>query len=207
MLKGAVTCGLRYVGNALWAWVLAGLLVAPVLQAASDVSEGKLGPLLNQISAAGPVEGAFSQQKMLADMDSSLDSRGSFTFSKDAGLQWRVEAPISTQLQVSAEGIVQSQGGTEVLRLDAAEAPLAVTISQILLAVFAGDFGTLEEHFVLAASGDTANWTLVLVPRTDVIATMVQRITVEGGNYLTGLFLEEANGDSTRILLHSISSR
>lgn len=196
---------MRYLRYGLGILVLIGQSLVAVPVAAQSANPEALKPLLEELATTDRLQGRFRQEKTLAGLSAPLDSSGTFSFSRDNGLRWTVETPIPMVLLITPDRIVQQQDGTEEVLVDFKKEPLAVSVSQILLAVFAGDWQALDAYFELHPERDDPGWKLVLVPDNDQIAAFAGQITLRGNRYLRAVTLEEQNGDQTYIELHTVS--
>jgi len=153
--------------------------------------------------AAAPerFEGAFRQQKYLAELDTSLESSGRFSFERDRRIRWQILEPIHNELLITPDGISSSQDGEELLRLDAAGNPGVAIVGEILFAVLSAQWPRLEQYFDLTGEIDGSQWHAVLRPRDAAIGQLFERIELRGAQLPREIVLFEKGGDRTTIRL------
>lgn len=149
-------------------------------------------------------QGSFEQTKTLKDLNLQLASTGSFSYA-DKKLIWQVKQPITTELTITTDAIVQSQNGKETFRVDAKDQPMINSVTNVFLAMFSGQWQQLEPYFEKSISGSQEQWQITLTPRNNNIERFAKMIYLRGGEQLSNLTLEEANGDETTIVLHITS--
>jgi len=172
---------------------------------AEDASalENRLG---DQASIAF-LEGKFEQRKYIADLDTTLDSSGHFSFVPDEGLRWSIRKPVSTNLRITPNEIVERQDGEEVMRMNVDEQPMTRAISEVFFAIFGGDWDALEKRFTIRSMQEASPWRLELEPKDELLKSYLNTIELQGSEYLEVLILSESNGDRTRIQLNNVKTR
>ena len=153
------------------------------------------------------LEGKFEQSKYIADLDTTLDSSGLFSFVPDKGLRWSILKPVSTNLRITPNEIVERQDGEEVMRMNVDEQPMTRAISDVFFAIFGGDWDALEKRFTIRSMQETSPWRLELEPKDELLKSYLNTIELQGSEYLEVLILSESNGDRTRIQLNDVKTR
>ena len=82
-------------------------------------AEFDMGPTL---SPGQTLHGRFVQERHLQGLASTLKCSGTFVLAPGKGLIWRIEDPIQTTTVITPAGIRQIINGSEVQRIDAAQA-------------------------------------------------------------------------------------
>jgi hypothetical protein len=140
-------------------------------------------------SFAGEQNGVFTQERQVKGLPIALVSKGKFNYDAGKGLEWRTLHPVSSELNISRDGLRQ-QGkllaGSEV-------------IAQALLGVFSGDFTELETFFSLSLEGNIEQWRVNMMPKSQQVATIIQSIKLSGDSSSREITIRNANGDITRI--------
>ncbi|WP_328188642.1 outer membrane lipoprotein carrier protein LolA [Marinobacter sp. OP 3.4] len=155
-------------------------------------------------AADARLEGRFVQEKTLEDLDATIESKGSFTFSVDQGLRWRVSEPVASELRITREQIVEIQNGEEVMRMATEDQPMTRVITEIFFSMFTGNRDALEQYFELVGSRTADRWTLHLDPVDDSVASVMASIELVGDQQVEEMILRETNGDTTRIRLEDV---
>ncbi|MGO1692867.1 MAG: outer membrane lipoprotein carrier protein LolA [Marinobacter sp.] len=163
--------------------------------------------LLGEQASAASLEGKFEQSKYIADLDTSLDSSGHFSFVVDEGLSWNIRKPVATNLRITPNEIVEEQDGEVVMRMGVDEQPMTRAISEVFFAIFGGDWQALEERFTIHSVQEDARWIVELEPKDELLKSYLNAIKLQGSDYLEVLILSESNGDRTRIDLNDIKAR
>ena len=87
-----------------------------------------------------------------------------------------------------------------------ANLPQFKALSDVFLAGFTGDTGSLGESFAAATSVGGKTWTLTLRPRDKSLSDHVSVIRVSGGEFVEKLEVVETRGDRTHIGFDSMQT-
>lgn len=170
----------------------------------ADTAETQALPWQDQQSDSAVVRGRFRQEKHLAELDQPLVSTGRFTVARGHGLIWQVEQPLSTQLVITREQLVERSDGHETARISAREQPGLAVVAAVLLAVFQGDMERLRQFFVIERDPtDAPDAVVTLRPASAAVSEFVQRIRIEGGTRIERLRIEQPGGDYSVIDLET----
>ena len=153
-----------------------------------------LTDLSTQLAKPAVVRGPFIQEKHLRALPTPLTSQGQFTLSRDHGLLWLLQKPLTQDYRIDASGIArrtadgwQQQPGQDV----------AAQQSRLFLAVLKGDRSGLERDFDLQLSGEPNAWCLELVPHSLLLKQIFSAIRIDGGALVERIELIETQGDRT----------
>lgn len=183
-------------------------LASPAWGAETATSEASLlQSLLGEQAGVEFLEGDFEQSKYIADLETSLESSGDFSFVTDEGLRWNIVRPVPTQLRITANEIVEEQNGEEVMRMDVDDQPMTRAISEVFFAIFGGDWDKLAERFTVRPIQEESPWRFELEPKDEMLRSYLSSIELQGEDYLEVLILSETNGDRTRIQLNDVKAR
>ena len=114
--------------------------------------------------------GTFVQRKILADVQVTITSSGTFRFEKDKSFEWNTLKPLPSTFTATPESYTVSANGK--------------TSSQAL-----GDVSDMTE----------ADGRLTLVPKTRELRDFVKRATLEGADFPTRFTLDYVTGDRLEI--------
>lgn len=164
------------------------LLWLPLAAHAFDLDD-----LHRQLAATPSLTGRFEQQRQLADLDSSLTSRGKFRFERGERVVWQLESPVEERIELTPEAIVNGSG-------DAAP-PGGEQVAQLFLQLLEGDWQALESRFELALDGDRGAWQVALTPKEPALRERIENITLDGGRYIDHLDMHTPTGDRLEVRL------
>lgn len=137
--------------------------------------------------------GRFEQKKHLVALNKPFVTRGTYLYRKSDGLDWRTVYPITNELNISVDGVVeiQSDGSRKTLTTD-------TRFSELLLAIFSGDQQKLQQQFSI----EHTKHKLTLRPRVEQISDLIHEISVHIENHsIKEITLYEPTGNSTQIFL------
>lgn len=175
--------------------LLAALCACAALPAQATIS---LADITAQLRRQPEPAGTFTQTRYLRGMNRPLIASGRFALQQGI-LYWNLEKPFASSLRITADGVSQWQdGGWQ--HTDAAAADDAQT--RLFLTFFSADEATLNEYFSITAGGETAAWTLQLLPKAALMRQVFTRIDIRGGAYVEQVTLEEAQGDKSELRFH-----
>lgn len=167
-----------------------------------DISFGDLSKLS---SAPEYLEGKFSQDKYLRELDAHLESSGKFDYQRGKSIQWETIEPIQNILLMTPQSITNSQGEDEIVRLQADSNPAVAILSDIFFSVLTADWPQLAAYFTLSGTVEGEHWQVELVPSDKAVMQVVERVKLTGDTFLRELIFFEKNGDQTTITFSDLS--
>ena len=167
--------------------------IAPVK---ADGSLSDIGRLLKKNSM---ICANFTQSKSLRALTRPLVSRGRLVFVAGKGVLWQVREPFPTRVLVKKDALIKWNDDGKPQRLGFGQTPVFGALSQVFLAVFAGDTNRLRETFEIESNVTQSNWRLTLTPRDAGFAEIIARVRASGGQFVDELRIEEGGGDRTLI--------
>lgn len=130
--------------------------------------------------------GRFEQSRHLADLDTTLESRGIFRRDGER-LIWETQSPIEDRV---------------VLGPDNPELPPQLqTILPIFDGLLAGNWQALSRHFTLHLEGTLSAWHADLAPKDAAVRSRLTRLAVGGGQQVETIKLDFDNGDALTLSL------
>ena len=134
--------------------------------------------------------GTFVQRKILADVEVTITSSGTFRFEKDKSFEWKTVKPLPSTFTATPESYtVTANGKTSTRSLS------ELKLSAGLRTLVKGDLSTLGDVFDVKESDGR----LVLVPKTRELREFVKRATLEGTDFPSRFTLDFATGDRLEI--------
>lgn len=147
-----------------------------------------LDALQTHLSTTETLQGRFEQQRYLADIESQLNSSGRFLYERDTRVVWILETPVQERLEFTPESAAELGDTTDHEQRQS-------QVATLFLRLLGGDWQALEERFAVDLSGDADSWQVTLVPDGEVLRERLERIELDGGEYLERLELHAANDD------------
>ena len=198
--------------NTLWQKVCSACIARKLAPAAvvallfcSSAHAFDLQQLSEQLAKPQVIHGQFVQEKHLRALPKPLTSTGTFVLAKDHGLLWQLKTPLQQDYRITAQGIARrSSNGWQMLPGKSAGAEQ----NRLFLAVLQGDSSGLQRDFELQLQGEADRWTLTLTPRSLLLKQVFNRITIDGGELVQRIELQETQGDSTLLRMQdSVSNQ
>lgn len=149
---------------------------------------------------------AFTQEKRAAALTRPIVSRGRLTVSRDHGVIWRIEAPLTMSVAYRTDALVEvdADGRRRVRAFSDNRAQAEV--ARVIRALLAADFGALRQHFDAQGSVESERWQVDLVPRSSQIAQFVKSLQLAGGRHVERIVVVDGGGDTTLIRLRDIET-
>jgi hypothetical protein len=154
-----------------------------------------------------PARTAYTEVRFSGLLERPLILHGELEYLGPGKLGKRVDAPYKEQTSVS-DGEAKVQRGTRAPRtFSLSQAPELEGFLRGFSALLGGDAAALARDFTLAASGNSANWQLVLKPRDERLARRVEAIEVDGSGATPRCFrTHEADGDLGVLLVDTLAN-
>jgi hypothetical protein len=143
----------------------------------------------------------FRQERHLVVLSRPLLSEGEVTLERERRLKWTQAVPYPVTVSITPEAIREEIPGRPARTITPRDNPLMTSVAQAYLALLEGDVGHLETLFSAHLSQSDGRWSLTLVPRRAVLARVISRIRVHGGDVIREIRIDEQSGDWTRIEL------
>jgi outer membrane lipoprotein-sorting protein len=186
-------------GPALAALLLA-LLAAP---AGAD----ELDEVLALFAAHRHGAASFVEQHFVHLLSRPVESLGELRFDAPDRLEMRTLEPRPEQWLVEGDTLTLTRRGrTHVAAL--ADHPQLRPLIDGIRGTLAGDRRALEHVFTVHFLGDSAHWSLVLVPLAGQAGAQIQQVQIDGvRDRLLEVDLREADGDRTVLTLRTHEGR
>ncbi|WP_158780434.1 outer membrane lipoprotein carrier protein LolA [Pantoea sp. BAV 3049] len=158
---------------------------------------------LQQRFASQPVVRAeFTQLREIKGMAQPLRSSGELLIAQDKGLWWHQAKPFPMTLVLDDTRMVQVMNDQPPQIITADSNPQMFQFNHLLRALFQADRAVLEQNFALDFHDfGQQKWRLVLTPKTSPLDKLFNTITLQGGEYLDEIQLNDRQGDNTNIKL------
>ena len=182
------------------------LLVAAGTVFATPVWSAGLPDIRGVLIQAPLVCGNFTQSKSLKALTRPLISQGRVVFATGIGVLWQPTSPFPSQVLVKADALIRWDSENKPKRTGFGQSPQFRALSDVFLAVFAGDTSRLAAAFDTVASVGKKSWSLVLKPRDKGFAARISGIRVSGGQFVEELQIAEGQGDTTVIRFKDLTA-
>ncbi len=134
--------------------------------------------------------GTFVQRKILADVEVTITSSGTFSIVKDKSFEWKTLKPLPSTFTATPDSYTVTANGKT-----ATHALSELKLSAGLRSLVKGDLSALGDVFDVKESDGR----LELVPKTRELREFVKRATLEGADFPSRFTLEFATGDRLEI--------
>lgn len=169
----------------LMAW---GVVVPPALVAQQRDPPASVVRMFAALPATAT--GTFVQRKILADVEVTITSSGTFNFVKDKSFEWKTVKPLPSTFMATPDSYTVAANGKTVTH-----ALAELKMSAGLRSLVKGDLSALGDVFdVTEAEGR-----LTLVPKTRELREFVKRATLEGTDFPSRFTLDYVTGDRLEI--------
>lgn len=145
------------------------------------------------------LRGEFEQAKTVQGFARPLTSKGDFIVARGRGVFWRTREPFASELRLTRNEILATQGGQVAFKLDAGKEPTVRVINGLMFALLNGDVGQLSELFKLEGTVEGKTWNLQLQPKQANLAQLLRKVELQGDGLVRRIAIDETNGDRTLI--------
>ena len=160
------------------AWRLA-LGVLLVLFAQSAFAAFGLQELTALLAQRKSGEARFSEERFVGGIDGPLRASGTLSFVAPDRFARMTTEPRAESMAVDGNQLVLKRGGrTRQMTLDAL--PEVTALIEAVRGTLTGNAVTLQRHFRIQVDGSAAQWTLLLVPLDERLATQVRELKITG---------------------------
>lgn len=181
------------------------MALAAVLAAAAPTLGSEISDIRGLLTREPLVCGGFTQRKFLKALTRPLVSRGRVVYAEGKGVLWQVLTPFPARVLVKADALIRWDDDDRPKRTGLGKSPPFRALSDVFLAVFAGDTGRLSEAFEVDVVTTQGAWRFDLKPRDDVFAGQITGIRVSGDRVVKELELAEGRGDRTVIRFRDLT--
>ena len=160
-----------------------------------------LEALMREMAALRQREEAFTEERVIPELDLPLPSQGVLRWQAPDRLEKHTTWPIEERLRVEGNRMLYARPDRGIARefgLD--EQPEMRALVESIRATLAGDLAALRRHYEVAFEGAPQGaWRLVLTPLSLRLRAAVQRIVLTGRGPQIGLVETEGGGGVTRM--------
>lgn len=190
----------RVYGPFLMAWLLF-VAIAP-----SGQAETALEIIDARLSRADIVRAEFHQEKLLRALKRPLVTEGKMLYVAGQGVVWQIIEPYEAFVLIAPGRLVEWDGTGEKTETAGGDNPFFRAWADVILAMLSGDLDALRQHFDLSPVARESGWELSLQPKSEQLRRAISSVRVHGDDFVEGLEINDARGDSTTIQFDRIST-
>lgn len=173
----------------------AALALTLSLPAANAAEAWTLDRLMAQLGSHRAGQARFTERKYLAILDQPVESSGELRFRAPDRLEKVTLKPKPESLVLDGDTLTITRGKQQ-LSARIGDFPEVAAFIDSIRATLAGDRAALERTYGLHLAGNSARWTLSLLPRDPRLAEKVLRINLTGtAGRLAGIEILQGDGD------------
>jgi outer membrane lipoprotein-sorting protein len=182
-----------------------GLVLASL--AGSAHAAFNLDQLMSELAQHKGGRAKFVEKRTLAVLDRPLIATGEMTYTPPDRLEKRTLTPKPETLLLDKDQVsIERDKRTYTINL--ASRPEALAFVDSIRSTLAGNRAALEKNYTLQLSGNNDNWVLTLMPTEQKIATLLQRITVNGSkDQIHTIEYLLADGDRSELTIEPLEPR
>lgn len=192
----------------LLALVVVGALAARGADEASPPVErpSTLEELMRTMADTPGVVAEFTETKHFAILEAPLETRGTLYFIPPNRMARYTSHPGSSALIIDGDRLVfDDEAGGD--RVDLAANTVARAFVENFIVLFNGDINELRARYEATFALDGDQWSLLLVPRRDLVAKMIASITLRGDDTgMRAMVMLEPGGDTSETRFTSLDS-
>jgi hypothetical protein len=185
-------------------WLHTSAASAPVFQQPATVEQIKrlIAPAAAELKRSPVVRGSFVQHKYLKDIPKPLKSSGEFIIAREQGIYWHTRLPFDSEFILTPDSMVQLDGGTTAVRLNAAQQPGMRVVGDVFFSIFNLAPTALANNFNLfGLAGKKTEWVLGLSPKSPALASVLSAAIIHGNARVDKVELWDVHGDRTEITM------
>ncbi|WP_241593191.1 LolA family protein [Rosenbergiella epipactidis] len=177
-----------------WSLVMSYLLILPFTKAAT------LEQVQQQLTSHPLIRAHFEQKRTIKGMPQTLNSSGDMIISRTDGLLWQQKAPFAMRLVLKKESLLQQTENQPPQVITAQSNPQMFQFNHLLTALLTADKNTLNTNFKMTfTSLGNEMWQINLIPITTPLDKLFRTITINGGQFIEKVTLNDKQGDTTLI--------
>lgn len=176
------------------------LFIVPA-QAADDLA----AQIAARIEQHPVLRASFEQEKQMAALKRPLLTAGKLTLSRQHGVLWQIERPYRMSYVLAETRIVEIDASGQRRERGGKEVPGLAQVGRVFRAMLGGKLDVLRETFEVTVSGDLQKWQVKLKPLQAAVAQYLLAMELSGSEFVEGVTLIEAGGDTTQIRFRNSS--
>lgn len=144
----------------------------------------------------------FVQTKKVTILKKPLISKGYLLITDNNQVVWQTQEPIKSTLLIGQQSLRQfNKNDQPVMSPANNNQKMSQLISTTFMAILAGNFEKLDNHFSVALDCTESRWSIELEASSNDMKPIITNINISGQNHIELLSFTEASGDSTQLVL------
>jgi len=173
----------------------------------SYADECDIAQLMQLLAQSRSAHASFVETKSIAILDKPVISSGELFYTAPDHLEKRTLKP-KAETMVLDQGAILITRGSKNYRLQLQDYPALAAFIDSIRGTLAGDAAALQQNYTLKLQGAMAHWTLQLLPASEQIKTVVQRISISGEKgELRSIEILQADGDSSIMTITQLAEQ
>ena len=123
--------------------------------------------------------GDFKQTKSIQKLNREFVSTGTFRISKKAGIIWKTQRPVFSELAIHNAGIVERDTNGQIRTLLPKENPIFAEVSNNIQSLFSGKVTELEKNFKVFYEKKSCGFRIGLIPREAMVRMLVDNVVMD----------------------------
>ncbi len=152
-----------------------------------------------KLAETSRLQSSFTQTRQLAALKKPLVIQGHMIFAREQGVLWKIEKPYRMTYVMTAKGVREIQADGSYKDRAAANIPGIGSVEGLFRGILTAERDILAQHFNAKTTGDINAWTLSLLPKNATLQKALKEVTLEGGDQVKAVRIQEINGDDTKI--------
>lgn len=172
----------------------------------SYAADAQVSQIFKQLSATETVRADFQQQKKLAALNKTFVSNGTVLFSKQQGVLWQIQRPVTASLIVTPQKLVQKTQRT-MSQIEIEKSPYG-SVATMFLQLMSGNEAALAKNFnVVSARYSPNQWQVTLTPKSALFKKLFVQVDAQGQRYVDRIVMTEKANNATIISFSQHSSQ
>lgn len=179
-------------------WLLSACMLYLMLCMPSHAADTQVSQIFKQLSATAIVRADFQQQKKLAALNKIFVSNGTVLFSKQQGVLWQIQRPVTASLIVTPQKLVQKTQRT-MSQIEIDKSPYG-SVATMFLQLMSGNEAALAKNFnVVSARYSPNQWQVTLTPKSALFKKLFVQVDAQGQRYVDRIVMTEKANNATII--------
>ncbi len=174
--------------------------IADVFEYPVDIDHPQLKEKVSLLQKEAVYRSQFTHQKKIRILKYPLISKGYFIFSKQKGLYWKVESPLTSAFLMTQQHLIEIVYRQGKIVSKKEHPQMNQHFGKIFLSLFSGDLTQLQAHFTLYFQQQENQWNLGLIPKEALLKKVIHSIQMIGQTHINRLLIQEKSGDSSDYL-------
>ena len=147
--------------------------------------------------------GDFKQTKSIQKLNREFVSTGTFRISKKAGIIWKMQTPVFSELALNDGGVFERDSSGQSQMLLPKDNPIFTDLSRNIQSFFSGKISELESKFQIFYEKKSCGFVMGLVPREGMVRMVVDNVIIEACKNIDKVIITD--GGKTPVMLEFLN--